>query len=203
MSKLDPKYVTQQFIIPGGYGHAFPVKKDQLVTITDIKGQQVIDFIAFTSVDHSEYLSVTQTRTTDDERLFLQKGDKLLTNLRNPIAQIVEDTVEVHDLLIAACDPAYYAGIGDPNHRSCHQNFVDVLEPYGIEEWQRPDPFNIFQNTEIRSDGSYFYGDPPSDVGDYIQIRFLTDALCAVSSCPYDLEGFNNGKPTPIQVQVS
>lgn len=203
MSKLDSKYVNQQFIIPGGYGHAFSVEKDQLVTITDIKGKQVIDFIAFTSIDYGEYLSVTQTRTTDNECLFLQKGDKLLTNLRNPIAQIVEDTVEVHDVLIAACDPAYYASIGDPNHRSCHQNFVDVLEPYGIKSWQRPDPFNIFQNTEISSDGSYSYGDPPSRAGDYIQIRFFTDALCAVSACPYDLEGFNNGKPTPIQVQVS
>lgn len=202
MSTVEDKRVTQQFVVPGGYGHAFPVKKNQIVTITDLEGQQVVDFIAFTFANYNEYLSVTQTRTTDEERFFVQKGDKLLTNLRNPIAEIIEDTVGVHDLLIAACDPAYYKGIGLPNHRSCHQNFIDVLAPYGIKPEQRPDPFNIFQSTQLSSDGTYYYGEPPSKAGDYIQLRFLTDSLCAVSACPYTLEGFNNGKSTQIKVHV-
>lgn len=194
--------IKQQYVVPGGYGHAFLVKKGQVVTITDLEGQQVVDFIAFTAQDYDEYLSVTQTRTTDDEKLFVNEGDNLITNLRRPIARITEDTVGVHDLLIAACDPAYYQEIGQPDHRSCHQNFMEVLGPYGIRADQRPDPFNIFQSTMVRDDGTYYYGEPPSKAGDYIKLQFLMDSLCAVSACPYDLEGFNNEEVTPIQVTV-
>lgn len=196
---------NQQFVVPGGHGKAFHVKKDQVVTITDLEGQQVIDFIAFNSEDYKEYLSVTHTRTGSDGyngRLFIREGDILLTNMRNPIAKIVEDTVGVHDLLIAACNPAYYKELGYPDHRSCHQNFADVLAPYGIGPWQRPDPFNIFQNTQIKEDGTYFHGDSPSKANDYIKIHFLMDSLCAVSVCPFDLYGFNGGKSTPVEINL-
>lgn len=202
MNTVENNAVTQHFIVPGGYGHAFHVKKGQMVTITDLEGQQVIDLIGFSASDYTEYLSVTRTRTSRKRQLYLGKGDMLITNLRNPFAKIVEDTVEIHDLLIAACEPAYYAELGYPDHRSCHQNFTDVLAPYGIEPWQRPDPFNIFQNTKVRSDGSWYQGEPPSKAGDYIKLHFQMDALCAVSACPFDLNGFNGGKSTPVQVDV-
>lgn len=197
------QYAEKQFIVPGGEGKAFTVQKGQKVKITDLEGQQVIDFIAFSASDYTEFLSVTQTRTSLKQQLYLGKGDILLTNLRNPIAKIVEDTVEVHDLLVAACDPYYYKEVGMPDHPSCHQNFVDVLKPYGIDPWQRPDPFNIFQNTKIRSDGSWFQSDPPSKAGDYITLQFEMDALCAISVCPFDIDGFNGGKPTPVQININ
>ena len=193
----------KEFIVPGGEGKAFPVQKGQKVTITDLEGQQVIDFIAFSLNDYTEFLSVTQTRTSLKQQLYLGENDVLLTNLRNPLAKIVEDTVEVHDLIVAACDPYYYEEVGMPNHRSCHQNFVDVLKPYGIEPWQRPDPFNIFQNTKIRPDGSWFQSDPPSKAGDYITLQFEMDALCAISVCPFDIGNFNGGEPTPVQVSIN
>ncbi|MGM8365296.1 DUF1989 domain-containing protein [Virgibacillus sp. W0181] len=200
--KDNNESLKQEFIVDGGEGKAFQVKKDQTVTVTDIEGQQVIDFIAFSANNYKEFLSVTQTRTNLKQQFYLGKNDVLLTNLRNPMANIIEDTVEVHDLLIAACDPYYYEEVGMPGHRSCHQNFVDVLEPYGIEAWQRPDPFNIFQNTQIRSDGTWFQNDPPSKAGDYITLQFEMDALCAISVCPFDIDGFNGGAPTPVKVKV-
>lgn len=195
----------QEFIVPGGEGKAFHVKEGESVTITDLEGKQVIDFIAFNESDKREYLSVSQTRTGTGPQgnLYVQEGTKFLTNLRNLIAEIIKDTVKVHDLMIAACDPAYYRDVGYLNHKSCHQNFVDVLAPYGIKWWQLPDPFNIFQNTKIQPDGTWVEGDPPSNAGDYITMRFHMDALCAVSACPYDLDGFNAGKPTPIKVKVN
>lgn len=194
--------MSEKFIVAGGDGLAFTVKKGQTIKITDIRGQQVIDFIAFRENDYTEFFSATQTRTNLHKSFYITIGDILLTNLRNPMAQIVEDTVGVHDLLIAACDPYYYAEVGYPGHHSCHQNFIDVLEPYGIKPWEYPDPFNIFQNTQIRSDGSWFQDDPPSKAGDYIMLNFKMDTLCAVSACPFDLDGFNDGEPTPIQVEI-
>lgn len=194
--------IKKQFIVPGGKGFAFSVKKDQTLKITDLKGKQVVDFLSFNANNYKEYLSVTQTRTNRDQNFFIKKDDYLLSNLRNPIAQIIDDTVETHDLLIAACDPYYYEEIGLPKHHSCHQNFIDILSPYNIESWEFPDPFNIFQNTQMRSDGSWFQDTPPSNAGDYIILKMHMDVLCAISVCPFDLEGFNDGKPTPVQLNI-
>src|SRR5690625_1355089 len=165
----------RQFKVDGGKGAAFIVKKGQTLKITDLEGQQVIDFIAFNEDNFTEYLSVTQTRTNVHGNFYISTDDVLLSNLRNTIARITADTVGVHDLLIAACDPYYYAEVGHEGHHSCHQNFIDVLIPYGIKPWEHPDPFNIFQNTQIRSDGSWFQDDPPSKAGDYIELTFAMD----------------------------
>lgn len=196
------KNVKQQYVIPGGYGYAFHVKEGQVIIIKDLKGQQVVDFIAFSSENYNEYFSAVQTRTSPHQRYILKEGDLLLTNNRNPMAEIIEDTVGVHDLLLAACEPKYYEELGYPDHNSCHQNFAEVLAPYGIKSTERPDPFNIFQKTVLNREGTYFDDTPPSKAGDYIKLKFQMDALCAVSACPFDIDGFNDGKPTPIQINV-
>lgn len=190
---------TEGKVVSGGYGYAFQVKKNQLIKITDLEGQQVIDLLAFKKDNYKEFLSVTHTRSAL-RRLYLEKGDALLTNDSNPFLEIVEDTVGIHDLTVACCDKAKYTELGMPEHRSCRQNFSEVLEPYGIEEWRLPDPFNIFQNTPVYADGTWGAEEPPSKKGSYIILRFLEDALFAVSACPYDQNGFNGGKSTSIEV---
>ena len=187
--------------VAGGYAHAFAVSAGERVTITDLEGQQVIDFIALSAADSREYLSVAQTRSIL-QRVSVHTGDTLLTNLGTPLAQIEADTVGVHDLTYASCSPALYRAVGAPGHRSCQENFTEVLAPYGIGSWRLPDPFNIFQNTPINPDGTYRVATPPSKAGDYLTMRLLRDALCAVSACPFDLFGFNGGKATPINVRV-
>lgn len=188
-------------VVPGSYGYAFHIEKDQLLKITDLEGEQVIDLLAFQHQNDKEYLSVTHTRSSL-RRLYLEQGDQLLTNYSRPFLEIVEDTVGVHDLTVACCDEAKYAELGLSNHRSCRQNFTEVLEPYGIEEWRLPDPFNIFQNTPIYADGTWGAEKPPSKKGSYIILRFLESALCAVSVCPYVYNGFNGGKSTPIEIEI-
>lgn len=188
-------------VVPGGYGYAFQIEKNQMLKITDLEGQQVIDLLAFHSQNDKEYLSMTHTRSTL-RRVYLKEGDQLVTNNSRPFLEIVKDTVGVHDLTVACCDEAKYMELGMPNHRSCRQNFTEVLEPYGIEEWRLPDPFNIFQNTPIYENGTWGAEKPPSKKGSYIMIRFLESAICAVSACPYDLNGFNGGQSTPIEVSI-
>src|SRR5690625_1366782 len=146
-------------------------------------------------------------------RLYLQNGDLLVTNLQNPIIEVLNDTTNgFHDMTAHMCDPQLYKNYGvETEHRSCRQNLSEVLKPYGIENVMLPDPLNIFQHTpnifrtspddnrEVTlggTSGSY------SKAGDYITIRFLTDTIFAVSSCPFDLEGFNGGEPTSIKITL-
>lgn len=200
--------ISQEFTVRGASGGVFSVSAGQLVTITDLEGEQIVDFLAFVSPNHQEHLSVTHTRF-NLRRLFLREGDVLLTNLQNPIIEIVKDTVGYHDMTAPSCDPTFYKNFGgDPNHRSCRQNFAEVLAPYGIENWRIPDPLNLFQNTPDlyhatpNDNKELTLGNAASKPNDYITFRFLTDAIFAVSTCPFDMFGVNGGKSTSAKVSI-
>lgn len=196
-------------IIQGAHGQAFKVKKGQEVKITDLEGEQVIDFAAFIAPDYKEYFSVCHTRF-NLRRLYLLKGDQFLSNFQTPMAELIKDTVGIHNMTAPSCDSMFYENLGgDPNHRSCHQNFTDAFAEYGIEEWRVPNPLNLFQDTpdlfhdNPKDDKELSLGTVASKAGDFVQIRFLTDALFAVSACPFTMFGFNGGESTPIEVKIS
>ncbi len=192
-----------EILVPGGEGRAFTVKKGQFITVTDLEGKQVVDFIAFNRQDMTEFLSPTYTRSMLG-RLFLKVGDELRTNFRNPIFKIVEDTVGRHDMTFAACDRMrYLLDYGIENHRNCRDNFLESLKDYSLEAWRIPDPINIFQNSPILPDGSFGMEEPLSKPGDHIVLEALMDAVAAVSACPQDQNPCNGWKVTDIRVNLS
>ena len=194
--------LIREIRIPAGHARAFEVKKSQFLTIIDLEGRQVGDFIAFKEDNHEEKLSPVHTRTSL-LTLKVQVGDQLRTNLRNPMFEIIEDTVGAHDLIIAMCDERrYLVDYGVENHRSCLANFEEALKPYGISRTQIPDPFNTFQNTEIRPDGSLVQKPCVSEAGDHIVFRALMDVIGAVSACPMDLNPIGGGEITDLMVRI-
>lgn len=198
--------ILEEFVVLGGYGRAFTVKANQYVTVTDLEGEQVVDFMAFCQPDAKEFLSMSRCRLGMRRNNFTV-GDTLVTNFNNPMLAVVEDTFGIHDSTYAACDTAEHLRYGGTiDERTCQQNFKENLAPYGIEEWRIPDPWNLFQNTPDMN--AIAAGEQGSELkhscaGDYIMLKFLTDALVAVSACPFVLMGFNGGKATPIKITIS
>lgn len=195
--------------VSGAHGKAFKVSAGTEVTITDLEGEQVIDFMAFVSPNIKESLSVCNTRF-NLRRLYLLEGDVLLSNLQKPIAKIIQDTVGIHNMTAPSCDSHFYKNLGKgPEHRSCFQNFTEVFEEYGIEPSDLPPPLNFFQNTpdlfhtNPEDTKELSLGEAASKPGDFVKIRFYTDAIFAVSVCPFTMFGFNGGKSTPIEVSIS
>jgi uncharacterized protein YcgI (DUF1989 family) len=177
------------------------MEKGQFVSIIDIEGGQVVDFLAFNRDSHVEKLSPSHTRLALLS-LKIKVGDKLRTSLRNPMFEVMEDTVETHDLLIPACDERrYLVDYGIENHRSCVANFEEVLTPYGIMRSQFPNPLNVFQNTPIDSEGNLVIQSTISKRGDYLLLRALMDVVCAVSACPFDLDS-SGVRITDIMVEI-
>ena len=197
MSKL-----VKKILVPGGQARAFEMKKGQFLTIVDVQGYQVADFMAFKGSNYNEKLSPVHTRTSL-LTLKIEIGDKLRTNLRNPIFKVVEDTVGCLDMLLAACDERRYSvDYGVENHRSCVANFEEVLKPYGILRVHLPDPFNIFQNTKVESNGKLVQQGSPSRPGDYMVFQALMDVLGAVSACPMDLNPIGGKEITDVMVKI-
>lgn len=194
--------MSEEVLLPGGFGTAFVAKAGQLVEIEDVEGQQVADFVAFAERNRTEWLSTTHTRSAL-LRLTAVVGDKLESNWRHPMFEILRDDVGRNDIITGMCDDRrYQIDYGVTGHRSCRRNFTEALAPWGIAEWQVPDPVNFFQNAPIHPDRSFGNEIPTGRPGDKLVLRTLLDSIVAVSACPQDLNPCNGFRPSPLRIRV-
>ena len=194
--------ITKQrsVVVPAGEGRSISASAGEYLSVVDLEGSQVADFVALQRHEPHMAVSPHQTRSSL-RRLTLRKGDCLVNQNREPVLEIVRDDVGVHDLLFCACSPALYRQrFGLTDHRSCRMNLLEALAPYGVEEWQLPDPVNLFMKTPPRPDGEFDFHPAPSRAGDRIVFRCLVDLVAAVSSCPMDLSPINGGRITSLEL---
>ena len=90
--------MKQEHIINACSGKAVDVMKNQMITIIDLEGSQVVDFFAEAIENSNEFLSVGVTIDCN-ESLRLKVGSLIYTNLYRPMFQILLDDVGEHDLL--------------------------------------------------------------------------------------------------------
>jgi uncharacterized protein YcgI (DUF1989 family) len=192
----------REFVIPAGHARLWTMRAGERVTIAQTRGQQVGDFIAFNAADLTEFLSPSHTRRCL-AAWRIGKGQCLFTNHRREIVELVEDTVGVHDILAAACDPyRYRRDFGVEDHRSCRMNFVEVLAPHGIPDWRVPDPVNLFQNSPVLPDGRFLSAASTAGPDDHVTLLARLDLIAACSACPQDLAPTNAGRPADLRVRL-
>lgn len=190
---------TTTHIVPAAHGHAFEVRAGSRFRIVDLHGEQVVDFMAWCLpyTPSTEHLSMSYTRHAIGGSAPPQVGECLYTNRDEPMFKLVVDTVKTHDMLYMACNPGFYKRLGQEGHRSCATNVAEAMAGWGMQSWlEVVDPFNVFQNTPyyaLKALGC-------SRASDYIELEALKDVVCAVSSCPFDADGFNGGKVTEVAV---
>jgi uncharacterized protein YcgI (DUF1989 family) len=193
--------MSERVVIPAGTGRAVTLRAGQALRIVNIEGGQVADFIAFCRDDMTEALSTVHTLVSLGT-LFPTRGHQLRTNRRRPMVEITRDDTGRHDLLIAACDPwRYEYDFGVTGHRSCSDNFLEVLAPWSIARHQIPHPVNFFQNMSY-PDGQVQFGQSLAKPGDVVELRALRDVVAAVSACPMDLNPISGYRTHPVAIEV-
>lgn len=198
-----PDVDEQEIRIPPAEGRPFRARAGMYVTVIDLEGEQIGDFVALVADDHHERLSTCHTRSAL-RRIYARQGDRLYSTRRRPMFEIVEDRVGRHDLTVAACDARLYAERhGLPDHPNCQDNLTGALATFGVEPWLVPEPFNVFQNSTLDAEGNYRYDAPLSRPGDRLVLRALVDVVGAVSACAYDLSNINGEKLTPLLLRVT
>lgn len=193
-----------EVFVPGGHGAAFAAGEGDLIAITDVEGQQALDFVAHARADLGETLSGVETRRRL-RSLYIKTGDALFSSRGRAMFVVVEDSIGVHDYTVPACDPSRYAvDFGCPGHRNCLDNMFEPLAAFGVaSDLDVPEPFNFFQNSPVVEGGRTGVVDPPSRPGDRIVLKALMDVVCAVSSCPQDIIPGNGLEPSPLSVRVT
>jgi len=171
--------------------------------VVDIEGGQVGDLFAFSAADVREYASAEHTRPSIG-RLFPRPGQTVLTNLRQPILELVEDNSPGHhDTLYAACDPARYRLLGvDGPHRSCAQNLRESMATLGVSDVAIPQPLNVFMDVRVDASGDMTTRPASSKAGDHLVLRALVDSYVVLSSCPMDIVAISSGGITPLAIDL-
>ncbi|MBJ7593834.1 MAG: urea carboxylase-associated family protein [Candidatus Dormibacteraeota bacterium] len=189
--------------MPPGEGRGLRVRAGTPFKVVDVDGGQVGDLFAFTADDPGEYASASHTRPSTG-RLFPRPGQNVLTNLRRPILELVEDNSPgYHDTLYAACDAARYRSLGvDAPHRSCAQNLGESIAALGLPGVVVPQPLNVFMDVRVDSDGEMSSRPASSGAGDHLIFRALLDCYVILSSCPMDIVPISSGGITALAIDV-
>jgi uncharacterized protein len=195
--------ITHQHVCPATYGYAFEVRKGQMFRLTDLEGQQPIDFWGFSKADANEHLSVCHTRVWNLS-MAVRPGQVAVTNRRRPIVTMIEDNSPgQHDMLLAACDQTRFATLGHKGyHRNCQDNMHEALAAVGVKLPFSPQPWNLFTHFPWTSDMRIELKSPDTKPGDNIVFRAEMDAIFAISACPQDITRICGDKNTPVRVEV-
>lgn len=189
--------------IPPRSGTAFLLAKGQTLTVTDVKGEQVADLLAFNQHDIGEVIS--SGRTLDyASRIYLTVGDKLYSNRSEVMLEITADDVGRHDFLLTPCSKDTFRiiyGDTDP-HRGCFGNLAAALAPYGVTEDMIPVAFNCFMNVPVDGTTGELRVDPPlSKADDSITFVAHMDLVIGLTACSA-LQS-NNGSFKPIAYAIT
>jgi len=196
-------------------GLAHEIMKGQHLRITDLEGQQVVDFAVFNLDNPREKLSTSYSRSRRldnkggeyEPRDHVQEGDTLLSTLCRPMMTIVKETPEpkgVHDVHHRMCSREFYESHGLPPRDGCFEIISGVVAPYGILPEDLPDTLDIFENHyHDVARRRWILKAPITKPGDYIEFRAEMNCLAAMSNCPDDvLSDANAGHCTPIKIEV-
>ncbi len=183
-------------------GSAFTIKKGQILTVIDPKGQQVSDMVLFNKNDLNEKLSAGKTMDFE-ESILITTSNFIWSNRSNKMVKIIEDTNGRNDFLLAPCSPETFKIMYNHKgyHPSCLENLHKNLEPYGISLDDVPTAFNIFMNVQFSEQGKLSVDPPTSKPGDYIKFEAQMDLLVGLTAC--SAEDSNGGSFKPIHYKVS
>jgi uncharacterized protein len=194
--------MTREVLVKAAHADRIDVAAGELLEIINVEGTQICDFFAFNAQNVREYLSPGHCRSKLF-RITLAVGDVLVSVLRRPMLELIEDTCGQNDFMAAPCDPMrYLLDFGLQQHRSCRINLAEVMAPEGIPYEYLPDPINFFQNSPILADGRVQRGRSPARPGDKIVLRALMDVIAVGSSCPQDQIESNGFNVTDIMLRV-
>lgn len=195
--------ITNTRIVEPKSATAIDVARGDVLTVEDLDGGQVADFVCFAGSDHRERFSQARTRVRNWSTS-ISTGGKLVSNRDNVMFTIVVDSVGVHDLLFCPCHSWVYEHVYEVGPRDgCFENLSRAVSGHGIAPDDVPDPFNIFMSTAVGENGELVLGASPSRKGDTLSLRAEMDCLVAVSACADDVSDCNNGVCTRIGLSVS
>ena len=206
-SRLLPAEAMFRHIIPAGDYWIDSLKKDQVLRIVDVEGNQAADTLFFSAEDISDRYSAVDT-IREQGNVYLGCGSRLLSTAGRVLAEIVADTVGRHDTLGGACaaesNSVRYA-LEKRTMHSCRDSYLLAVQQHdhlGLGKRDLTHNINFFMNVPVTPDGGLTFADGLSGPGKYVEMRAAIDIIVLISNCPQLNNPCNAYNPTPLDVLI-
>ena len=191
------------FVMEPVTGKAVPVYQGEVLRLTQVVGDQCVDFNAYNLHDYKEWLDNGFNRMTSFET---GKGTIIWSGCSRarPMYAILE--------MSETCDQ-FYAGFrchalvwerlcGIINHPNCQDTFAETIREYGLTPDDVHDSYNFWMRVEYDSRGNRRLMMNRGQKGDIVDLLALFDTLAVPIICGADINPCNNYEQNPVQVQV-
>lgn len=179
----------------------------QTMRILDTEGNQAADTLFYSAQDPTERYSAFDT-IREQGNIYLSAGTRLLSNLGNPMLDIVADTCGRHDTLGGACatesNTVRYALEKKCMH-ACRDSWMLAVaerEEFALSKRDITHNINFFMNVPVTAEGGLRFEDGISDAGKYVEFIAKMDVIVLISNCPQLNNPCNAYNPTPIDVLI-
>ena len=200
---------VEKTVIPPNNGLGFLVKRGQIFRVVQVEGPQVVDIALWNANDSREIFRPEHSFLI--EGWFVKENTRLWSDVPyfRPMATCVEDTVEDqegwhnHLVLGSHCTSEFLEMRSERKGlNSCHLNFLQAIEPFGLNEEDIQDNFCICMPSRIDAEtGKMEITATRAREGDYVGFYAEIDLLVAVSVCPMGDGSFAATTPEKITVR--
>lgn len=178
------------------------VKKGQRLKITDIEGQQAVDFLCYDNNDRSDRYSATNTMKVQGN-IYVGLGSILYSDSGIQLLEVLEDTTGKHDTVYGCCsNPNNLLRYGVKTTESCYSNFEIELAKNELGKDSIVPNVNWFMSVPVLEDGTAGVDNVVLKPNSYVTLLAKTDTLAVLSNCPQMHNPCNGYNPTPIHVEI-
>ncbi|MEU9360294.1 urea amidolyase associated protein UAAP2 [Streptomyces sp. NPDC048301] len=190
--------------VPARAAWSAVVRAGELLTITDLHGNQAVDFLVYDAHDTAVRYSAPDTLQAQGS-LFLTTGSVLLSGEHTPLMTVLEDTCGRHDTVGGACSKESNTlryGHHTYGQHACVDNFLAEGAKHGLGKRDLVSNINWYMNVPVERDGTLGIVDGISAPGLKVVLRAETDVLVLVSNCPQINNPCNGFEPTAVRMTL-
>ncbi|MFC9330634.1 urea amidolyase associated protein UAAP2 [Kitasatospora sp. NPDC057015] len=197
--------VVTELTVPARAGWSAVVRRGQLLTVTDLGGNQAVDCLLYDAHDTAVRYSAPDTLQAQGS-LFLTEGSVLLSNEHTPLMTVLADDCGRHDTIGGACSKESNTlryGHHTWSQHACVENFLAEGARWGLGKRDLVSNINWYMNVPVEPDGTLGIVDGLSAPGLRVVLRAETDVLVLVSNCPQINNPCNGFDPTPVRMTIT
>ncbi|MFD9463435.1 urea amidolyase associated protein UAAP2 [Streptomyces sp. NPDC060027] len=190
--------------VPARAAWSAVVRAGETLTVTDLHGNQAVDFLVYAAEDTAVRYSAPDTIQAQGN-IFLTTGSVLMSNEHTPLMTVVEDEVGRHDTVGGACSKESNTlryGYHTWSQHACVDNFLAEGARHGLGKRDLVSNINWYMNVPVEKDGTLGIVDGISAPGLRLTLRAERDVIVLVSNCPQINNPCNGFEPTAVAITI-
>jgi uncharacterized protein len=189
-------------VVPATRPWSGVVRVGQVLELTDLEGQQAVDFLCYAASDLGDRYNATNTLKVQGSA-YIGVKTILYSDSGQALFEVLEDSIGRHDTIYGCCSEANnrlrYGVSGTP---SCYDNFLSELAAHGLDRSAIVSNVNFFMHVPVKGDGALGVAPDASPPGSYVRLKAHCDVLAVLSNCPQMHNPCNGYNPTPVRVRI-